>query len=131
MTTIQYDLLGRKTQMSDPDMGTWSYTYDAVGNLARQTDARGQVICYYYDAPHRQSSKVYDTPAASALRRATNARNALILPVATTPGSPSKFTPALSARPSTALSTIFSPTICAPNSAILVFLLFCLPKRKS
>src|SRR5262249_20877990 len=33
VTTIVYDGLGRKTQMTDPDMGTWSYGYDPNGNL--------------------------------------------------------------------------------------------------
>ena len=32
-TTLAYDLAGRKTSMDDPDMGEWSYTYDALGNL--------------------------------------------------------------------------------------------------
>ncbi|MCL4828941.1 MAG: hypothetical protein KJZ95_16365 [Caldilinea sp.] len=31
-TTMSYDLAGRKTTMSDPDLGVWSYTYDAAGN---------------------------------------------------------------------------------------------------
>lgn len=54
-TTIDptYDLLGRKTQMTDPDMGTWTYAYDAAGNLIRQTDARGTTLCYEYDALNR------------------------------------------------------------------------------
>ena len=45
--------------MSDPDMGSWSYTYDALGNLTRQTDARGQRICLYYDALNRLLGKHY------------------------------------------------------------------------
>ena len=39
ITTISYDELGRKTSMTDPDMGSWSYSDDAVGNLVEQTDA--------------------------------------------------------------------------------------------
>ena len=31
-TTMAYDTLGRKTQMIDPNMGTWHYDYDANGN---------------------------------------------------------------------------------------------------
>jgi RHS repeat-associated protein/uncharacterized repeat protein (TIGR01451 family) len=52
-TTIQYDLLGRKTSMRDPDLGLWSYTYDALGNLASQTDARGQTLAFTYDSLNR------------------------------------------------------------------------------
>ena len=39
LTSLSYDDLGRKTSMSDPDMGSWSYAYDAAGNLTR-TDRR-------------------------------------------------------------------------------------------
>ena len=39
-TSISYDSLGRKTQMSDPDMATWNYSYDGVGNLISQRDSR-------------------------------------------------------------------------------------------
>ncbi len=48
-TAIGYDLLGRKTSLSDPDMGSWSYGYDAAGNLTRQTDARGVTVWFGYD----------------------------------------------------------------------------------
>ena len=33
-TGLIYDLAGRKTAMDDPDMGEWSYTYDAIGEPA-------------------------------------------------------------------------------------------------
>jgi RHS repeat-associated protein len=56
--------------MVDPDMGTWSYAYDAQGNLTRQTDAKNQRICLYYDALNRLVGKHYrsdDTcPTANA-----------------------------------------------------------------
>jgi len=60
-TQIHYDALGRKTSMSDPDMGTWSYQYDNAGNLVHQTDARGQGICFTYDALNRLTGKQYIT----------------------------------------------------------------------
>ena len=40
-------------------MGLWSYAYDALGNLTRQTDARGQRICLYYDPLNRLLGKHY------------------------------------------------------------------------
>jgi RHS repeat-associated protein len=61
VTTLIYDLAGRKTQMIDPDMGTWSYRYNALGELVRQTDARGQRICLYYDGLGRLAGKHYRT----------------------------------------------------------------------
>ena len=72
-TVMTYDLLGRKTAMHDPDMGDWSYRYDPAGNLIRQTDNRGQVITFTYDALNRLTAKAssdqtlarhwYDQPA--------------------------------------------------------------------
>lgn len=59
VTTIQYDSAGRKIGMNDPDMGVWSYAYDAVGNLTSQTDARNQTICLYYDSLNRLVGKMY------------------------------------------------------------------------
>lgn len=35
-TTIAYDMLSRKTEMVDPDMGHWFYTYDPAGNITEQ-----------------------------------------------------------------------------------------------
>lgn len=48
-TLINYDTLGQKIAMDDPDMGHWEYIYDANGNLLSQTDAQGQVIRFTYD----------------------------------------------------------------------------------
>lgn len=59
ITQIEYDKLGRKIWMNDPDMGYWEYAYDALGNLTKQTDAKGQVICLYYDALNRLDGKIY------------------------------------------------------------------------
>ena len=57
--------------MDDPDMGMagligddnwgWTYTYDALGNLTLQKDARGQRICLYYDSLNRLTGKHYRT----------------------------------------------------------------------
>ncbi|MBL7157320.1 MAG: hypothetical protein ISS92_04045 [Candidatus Omnitrophica bacterium] len=54
---IEYDTLGRKISMDDPDMGNWVYGYDDVGNLVSQTDAKGQVIDFDYDAINRLTTK--------------------------------------------------------------------------
>lgn len=32
-------------RMNDADMGVWTYTYNALGSLLTQTDARGQTVC--------------------------------------------------------------------------------------
>ncbi|MFT3893673.1 MAG: DNRLRE domain-containing protein [Anaerolineales bacterium] len=76
ITTLTYDLLGRKTSMHDPDMGAWYYTYDALGNMKRQKDALGQRICLYYDSLNRLIYKQYRTndscPDDSAIQSSWN-----------------------------------------------------------
>jgi len=59
VTTINYDLAGRKLNMTDPDMGYWQYTYDAAGNLRTQTDARSYVTTMEYDSLQRMTGKTY------------------------------------------------------------------------
>lgn len=46
---VTFDTLGRKVQLSDPDLGTWSYQINALGELRRQTDAKGQIQRLRYD----------------------------------------------------------------------------------
>jgi RHS repeat-associated protein/uncharacterized repeat protein (TIGR01451 family) len=58
-TTIKYDSLGRKRNMSDPTMGTWYYTYYPDGKLATQKDAKNQTITFNYDNMDRLSYKDY------------------------------------------------------------------------
>jgi RHS repeat-associated protein len=59
VTTNTYDLLGRKTQMQDPNMGTWIYTYDAAGSMLTQRDAKNQTLTFQYDALGRVKKKIY------------------------------------------------------------------------
>ncbi|MCB0004447.1 MAG: hypothetical protein KDH86_18030, partial [Anaerolineae bacterium] len=42
ITGMTYAQLGRKMAMPDPDIGSWSYGYDAAGNLTSQRDGRNQ-----------------------------------------------------------------------------------------
>lgn len=46
-------------RLDDPDMGDWSYQYDALGNLTRQSDAKNQHTCLYYDGLNRLKGKNY------------------------------------------------------------------------
>jgi len=69
-TTITYDLAGRKTAMSDPDMGPWYYGYDDLGHLKHQIDAvkpnnLWRAVCFYYDGHSRLKDKTYPTGIAS------------------------------------------------------------------
>ncbi len=48
-SSMTYDKAGRKTAMTDADLGSWGYDYDRQGKLTRQTDARGKTTCLYYE----------------------------------------------------------------------------------
>jgi RHS repeat-associated protein len=50
---LTWDWLGRPIELDDPDLGKWEYEYDLVGNLLKQTDARGRTQTFTYDALER------------------------------------------------------------------------------
>ena len=54
----QYDSLGRKLIMEDPDSGRWRYGYDRIGNLVYQDDPKpSQHVEFCYDAGGRVRRK--------------------------------------------------------------------------
>jgi RHS repeat-associated protein len=59
VTRQDYDLLGHLVTSTDPDLGRWVSTWDAAGNLASRTDARGVKLTYQHDALNRMTSKRY------------------------------------------------------------------------
>ncbi len=68
VTSLVYDTLGRKTGISDPQMGAWAYQYDANGRLIAQTDARNQTIRMAYDTLGRVKTKTYPNETALTYR---------------------------------------------------------------
>lgn len=48
--SMQYDVAGNRTSITDPDAGTTTSTYSADGKLLSQTDARGVTSTYTYNA---------------------------------------------------------------------------------
>jgi RHS repeat-associated protein len=52
-----YDARGRKTQMTDQDLGTWNYVFDGFGDLVSQTDANNQQFAMAYDQLGRLLTK--------------------------------------------------------------------------
>ncbi|WP_444909845.1 RHS repeat-associated core domain-containing protein [Microbulbifer sp. TRSA005] len=56
-TRVDYDYLGRKSRMVDPDKGTWTYGYTGFGELAWQKDAKGQGTAMSYDALGRMVTR--------------------------------------------------------------------------
>ncbi len=51
--TTAFDDYGRKTAMNDPDKGDWAYTYNALGEMTSQTDAKNQTMSYFRDSEGR------------------------------------------------------------------------------
>ena len=54
----EYDSLGRKIQLNDPDLGIWTYDYDSEGNLIEQIDNKGNEIEFVYDGLNRPVEKI-------------------------------------------------------------------------
>ena len=57
-SSIDYDFLGRKTGMRDADLGNWSYAYNALGQLTRQTDARDKTSSWGAGQRHDDKTEV-------------------------------------------------------------------------
>jgi RHS repeat-associated protein len=60
-TQMSYNNFGHKTSMTDLDMGSWTYQYDAAGNLVSQVDANDARLCFSYDSLDRLTYKRYDS----------------------------------------------------------------------
>ena len=54
---VTYDGRGRRTGMTDPDQGTWTYAYNGFDELVKQTDAIGNYQVVRYDALGRMQTR--------------------------------------------------------------------------
>src|SRR5206468_12296743 len=73
VTSLTYDLVGRRIAIDDPNMGRTTYSYDLGGNLVAQTDAKNQTLTFTYDLLGRRLTRdhpglaqvqwTYDDPA--------------------------------------------------------------------
>lgn len=59
--TFGYDNRGNRTLLSDPDAGTTTYVYDALGREISRTDGRGVVFITKYDYLGRVTQRKADT----------------------------------------------------------------------
>lgn len=55
---IEYDLLGRRTSLNDPNTGLNQYTYNGFGHAASKIDGNGVVTEYKYDKLDRNISRI-------------------------------------------------------------------------
>jgi RHS repeat-associated protein len=59
LRTMVYDSIGRMVQNTEPNVGTWTYAYDAEGHLVGSADARGCGQNMFYDALGRILARDY------------------------------------------------------------------------
>jgi len=58
-THIEYNHLGQKVRIDDPDLGTWYYKYNALGSLTNTYDSRGVEKRLEYDRLNRLMVRNY------------------------------------------------------------------------
>ncbi|UAB73126.1 VCBS repeat-containing protein [Vibrio sp. SCSIO 43132] len=62
-THVEYDNLGYRSKLDDPDLGVWAYKYNAAGELLEKTDGNSVTTTYRYDSLGR---KVYQKDGSNA-----------------------------------------------------------------
>lgn len=65
-THVLYNVRGFKTEMRDPNMGTWTYGYDVLGQLLTQVDAKNQTTSIGYDLLGRITSRTETNPSTGS-----------------------------------------------------------------
>jgi RHS repeat-associated protein len=65
VVSATYDPRGRKISSTDPDLGTWTYSYNVLGELKTQTDAKSQTSQFSYDLLGRLTQRVEADMTAS------------------------------------------------------------------
>ncbi|MEJ2443410.1 MAG: SpvB/TcaC N-terminal domain-containing protein, partial [Exilibacterium sp.] len=68
---MEYDDLGRKKYMNDPDKGEWFYAYNVFGELSEQLDANGQHRTLIYDQLGRLETR-FDSRADESFENITD-----------------------------------------------------------
>ena len=68
ITTLAYDLRGRKTRIDEAASGTTRFFYNALGELVRQIDQKGQVVTLDYDRLGRLVRRDIDGGEAAVWR---------------------------------------------------------------
>lgn len=56
-SAMEFDVLGRRTGLDDPDQGEWTYQYNAFGELVEQQDSAGGLTTTEFDVLGRMSRR--------------------------------------------------------------------------
>lgn len=65
LQTATFDVRGLKTASTDPDLGSWGYAYNALGEPSSQTDANSKTTTYQFDKLSRMTQRVEPEGAGS------------------------------------------------------------------
>lgn len=57
LVRVTYNVRGHRVSIIDPDLGTWIYTNDALGQVANQRDAKLQTTSFIYDKLGRMTKR--------------------------------------------------------------------------
>lgn len=71
LTSAQYDIYGKQTQMVDIAAGTYQYDYNAYGQLNNSTDPNGYVQTYTYDLLGRILTRIGTCPSCTTTHTTT------------------------------------------------------------
>ncbi len=71
VTSYAYDIRGNKISDSDPDKGTWTYRYNALGKIVAQTNAKGEITRMSYDVLDRMLTRTDNSDQAGSQDRIT------------------------------------------------------------
>ncbi|MEM7621293.1 MAG: hypothetical protein AAF228_12710, partial [Pseudomonadota bacterium] len=70
--SFHYNIRGNKVRDTDPDKGTWTYRYNALGLLVAQTDAKGQLTRMTYDVLGRMLTRIDDANTPNGISDRTS-----------------------------------------------------------
>ena len=65
LQSATFDIRGNRTAKTDPDLGSWTYVPNALGEIVSQTDANAKVTTFVFDKLSRMTSRVEPEGAGS------------------------------------------------------------------
>jgi len=80
-TEYDYDPLNRLTSLTDPGSNTWTFAYDAINRMTNMTMPNGIVATYQYDPGSRLTNLVYRNSTNAVLQSFTYTYDAVGNPV--------------------------------------------------
>jgi len=109
---VAYNVSGMRTRLADPDTGTWTFAYSALGELTSQTNARGQTTVYAYDLLGRPLTRTEPEGVTSwTWGHAAAAMNVGALSAVSSPGFQEAYAYDAYGRPASVTRTVAGTTL--------------------